>query len=141
VKEKIDSRKVPLYPRVLLNSSGSWDFLLAIKSRECPFQTSYVAELLLIISFAKTNEGTYKMSSKQLWNEFSTIHDIREKYDQKDVGLSTELREVGRLFAKESDEIAFHKGSAIFTSALSTRPMKRYIGRSPLSLLKIKMLG
>jgi hypothetical protein len=108
VREKIDSRKVPLYPRVLLNSSGSWDFLLAIKSRECPFQTPIVVKLLLMISFAKTEDGTYKMTSEQLWNELSTVHDIREKYDRKDVRLTTDLREVGRLFAMESDEIAFH---------------------------------
>jgi hypothetical protein len=61
-----------------------------------------------MVSFAKTEDGTYKMTSNQLWNEFSTIHDIREKHDRKDAGLTNDLREVGRLFSMGSDEVAFH---------------------------------
>lgn len=66
-----------------------------------PKDTS-VLRPLLTISLAKTNEGTYKMTSEQLWNEFSTVHDIREKYDLKDQGLFTDIGEVANRFGYES---------------------------------------
>lgn len=45
------------------------------------------------------------MDSEQLWNEFSTVHDIREKYDLNDEGLFTDIGEVAKCFAYESPSI------------------------------------
>ena len=69
-----------------------------------PEDTS-VLRPLLTISLAKTDEGTYKMSSEQLWNEFSTVHDIRKKYDLNDEALTKDIREVAKCFAYESSSI------------------------------------
>lgn len=48
------------------------------------------------------------MSSEQLWNEFSTLHDIRKKYDLKDQGLLTDIGEVAKCFAYEPSSIVKH---------------------------------
>jgi len=69
-----------------------------------PKDTS-VLRLLLTTSLAKTDEGTYKMSSEQLWNEFSTVHDIRKKYDLNDEALTTDIGEVAKCFAYKSSSI------------------------------------
>ena len=69
-----------------------------------PKDTS-VLRPLLTISLAKTDEGAYKMTAEQLWNEFSTVHDIRKKYDLNDEGLLTDIGEVVKCFAYESSSI------------------------------------
>lgn len=69
-----------------------------------PKDTS-VLRPLLTISLAKTDEGIYKMTSEQLWNEFSTVHDIRKKHDLNDEGLLTDIGEVAKCFAYKSSSI------------------------------------
>ena len=82
---------------------------------------SSVLRLLLTISLAKTDEGTYKMSSEQLWNEFSTVHDIRKKYDLNDEGLLTDIGEVAKCFAYKSSPSLIISANVRPITALSLR--------------------